>query len=184
MRTGADSSANSKNRSAERGAWREHHGMSYRILGLDPGPFRPLYGLPDAELRSRGVTRVVVDASPGYPDRIGLRDLAVGETALLLNYTHQPADNPYRASHAIFVHEGAERRYDAIDTVPAAMQARPLSIRAFDADDRMVDADLVDGPYAAGLIERLFGDPRVAYLHAHYARRGCYAARIERLDAL
>ena len=106
---------------------------------------------------------------------------SVGETALLLNYTHQPADNPYRASHAIFVHEGAERRYDAIDTVPAAMQARPLSIRAFDAGDLMVDADLVDGPYAAGLIERLFGDPRVAYLHAHYARRGCYAARIERV---
>ena len=28
---------------------------------------------------------------------------------LLLNYVHQPADTPYKASHAIFVREGAER---------------------------------------------------------------------------
>jgi hypothetical protein len=45
----------------------------------------------------------------------------------------------------------------------------------------MVDADLVDGREIEGLIGRLFGDPRVAYLHAHYAKRGCYAARIDRV---
>jgi hypothetical protein len=32
----------------------------------------------------------------------------------------------------------------------------------------------------AALIARLFADPRVAYIHAHNAKRGCYAARIER----
>ena len=45
----------------------------------------------------------------------------------------------------------------------------------------MVDADVVDGQVLAGLIERFFGNPDVAYLHAHYAKRGCYAARIDRL---
>jgi hypothetical protein len=44
----------------------------------------------------------------------------------------------------------------------------------------MVDADVVEGTALEALAERLLDDPRVAYLQAHHARRGCYAARIER----
>jgi hypothetical protein len=60
------------------------------------------------------------------------------------------------------------------------MRIRPMSLRAFDADDLMVDADVVDGHQLERLIARFLADPRVAYVHAHYARRGCYAARIDR----
>lgn len=154
--------------------------MSFRITGLDPAPFRHLYGLPDAELAARGVKRYVVDKSPGYPDRVEVRDLDPGETALLLNFTHQPADTPYKASHAIFVREGAQTPFEAIDALPDVLRIRPLSLRAFDADHMMTDAEIVDGSEADAVIERVFADPRVAYIQAHYARRGCYAARIER----
>jgi len=155
--------------------------MTFRISGLDPAPFRPLFGLPDAELAARGVTRCVVDARPGYPDRIALRDAEPGETVLLLNYEHQPADTAYRARHAIFVREGADAAYGAIGEIPEVLAIRPISLRAFTAAGEMVDADLAEGAEAlARLIERLLQDPKVAYLHAHYARRGCYAARIDR----
>ncbi|WP_028008325.1 DUF1203 domain-containing protein [Solimonas flava] len=154
--------------------------MSFRITGLPADPFRPLYDLSDAALRARGVRRCVADRKPGFPDRIELRDAEPGETLLLLNYMHQPADNPYRASHAIFVREGAERTWDRIDEVPALLRSRLLSVRAFDADDLMIDADVVDGVAPETLIERSFADRRAAYLHLHYARRGCYAARVER----
>ena len=100
---------------------------------------------------------------------------------LLVNHTHQPADNPYRASHAIFVREGAETPFDAIDEVPEVMRRRLLSLRAFDRDDLMIDADVVEGGDAEMLIDRLFEDRRVAYIHAHYAKRGCFAARIDRV---
>ena len=30
------------------------------------------------------------------------------------------------------------------------------------------------------VIERFFADPHIAYIQAHYAERGCYAARIDR----
>ncbi|MBV8210577.1 MAG: DUF1203 domain-containing protein [Burkholderiaceae bacterium] len=155
--------------------------MSFRIIGLDPAPFRHLSGLDDQALAVIGVRRYVADSKPGFPDRIELRDAEPGEKLLLLNYTHQPADTPYRASHAIFVREGAQLAYDRIGEIPEALRIRTISLRGFDRDHLMVDADLVEGRELAGLIERLFADPKVSYLQAHYAKRGCYAARIERV---
>lgn len=52
----------------------------------------PLYGLSDVELAQVGAQRFIVDAKPGFPDRLELRDLDIGEAAILLNYKHQPAD--------------------------------------------------------------------------------------------
>jgi hypothetical protein len=156
--------------------------MSFRITGLSPEPFRPLFGLSDQELAVQGVRRYVADSKPGFPDRVEMRDAEPGETVLLMNYTHQPADTPYRASHAIFVIEGAKVRYDRIDEVPHALRLRTLSLRAFDKDDLIVDADLVDGGNVESAIQRFFADPRVTYIHAHYAKYGCYAARIDRLS--
>jgi hypothetical protein len=155
--------------------------MSYRVAGLDPAPFRHLYGLSDEALAAHGVKRYVADAKPGFPDRIEVRDAEPGESLLLLNYTHQPADTPYHSSHAIFVREGAEKQFDEIDVIPEPLRVRPISLRAFDAAGEMVDADLVDGRELEPLIGRFFADPKVAYLHAHYAKRGCYAARIDRV---
>jgi hypothetical protein len=154
--------------------------MSFRITGLSPPPFRPLFGLPDEELASRGIRRCVADGQAGIPDRIELRDAQPGESVLLLNYTHQPANTPFQASHAIFVLEWAQAAYDRADEVPRALRSRVLSLRAFDAAHYMIAADLVDGRESETLIERLFTNPEVAYIHAHYAKWGCYAARIDR----
>jgi hypothetical protein len=155
--------------------------MAFHVQGLDPRPFRPLFGLSDAELTSRGVKRCIANCKPGFPDRIELRDAEPGEALLLLNFTHQPADTPYRASHAIFVLEGAQQAYDKFDEIPEPMRVRPMSVRAFDQGHHMIDADLIDGGNLERLIERLLANPAVAYLQAHYAKRGCYAARIERV---
>lgn len=154
--------------------------MAFRILGLDPAPFRPLYGLSEEALAELGVRRVLVDAMPGFPDRVELCDVEPGATVLLLNHVHQPADTPFRASHAIFVREGAERAGDLVDVVPEVLRRRPISLRAFDASGWMLDADLADGTALEPVIARLLADPRTHYLQAHYAKRGCYAARIER----
>ncbi|WP_460448167.1 DUF1203 domain-containing protein [Alsobacter sp. SYSU BS001988] len=154
--------------------------MTFRITGLSAEPFRPLYGLPDAELAARGVLRYAVDAASGYPDRIEMREARPGETVLLLNHVCQPAPSPYRATHAIYVREGAETAYDRTGEVPEVMRSRLLSVRAYDEAGMMLDADVVDGREVEPLIARLFGNPAVAYLHAHNARRGCYSGRIDR----
>jgi hypothetical protein len=154
--------------------------MHFRIQGLSPEQFRPLYQLSDADLARRGARRVIADKTPGFPDRIALRDAEPGESLILLHYVHQPADTPFRASHAIYVLEGADVAFDAIDRVPEALRLRSLSVRGFDAQHDLIDAGLVDGRQLEAEIERLFGNPSVSYLHAHYAAMGCYAARIER----
>jgi hypothetical protein len=157
------------------------HAMSFRITGLAPEPFQDLFGLSDEALATKGVIRHVADKKPGFPDRVELCDAEPGQTLLLLN-THQPANTPYRASHAIYVREGATQRYDRIDAVPEALRLRTLSLRAYDDGGMIVEADLVEGRKIEGLIERLFGNPRAAYIQAHYAKYGCYAGRVDRLD--
>ena len=158
----------------------EEFPMAFRITGLSPEPFRRLFGLPDDELARLGVKRYVVDKPQAFPCRVEMRDAAPGETALLLNHVCQPADTPYRASHAIFVREGAAAAYDRVDDVPAVMRARLLSLRAFDASGMMVDADIVEGAAVEPLIARLLTNSDVSYIHAHYAKRGCYSGRIDR----
>jgi len=151
--------------------------MSFRITGLSAQPFSYLFGLSDAELAARGARRY---RGEGLPDRVELRDTTVDETVLLVNHEHQPADTPYRSRHAIFVREQAGPAFDAVDTVPEALRRRLLSLRGFDAAGMMIDADVVDGQQIESLIERLLARPEVDYVHAHFARRGCYAALIRR----
>jgi len=154
--------------------------MSFRITGLDPAPFRELYGLPEAELARHGARRMMADTKPGFPDRVELRDAEPGESVLLVNFTHLAVDTPYRSSHAIFVREGAKHEVSLIDEIPDCIRSRLISLRAFDASGMMTDADVVEGKVLEPLIEKFLADPAVSFLHAHYARRGCYAARIER----
>ena len=155
----------------------------FRITGLPAERFRHLFDLSDEELVAHHARRYVVDAKPGFPDRIEMRDAEVGESVILVNHTHLPDASPYRASHAVFVIEGATATYDAVDQIPAPLRTRMLSLRGFDRDGMMVDADLVDGQAVESLIERLFANPAIAFIHAHYARRGCYACRIDRVVA-
>lgn len=154
--------------------------MAFRITGLSPEPFRHLFGLPDEALAAHGAQRFTATEGSRMPDRVEVRDVMPGETLLLVNYAHQPADTPYRATHAIFVREGASAPCDLVDAIPEAMRTRVLSLRAFDAAHLMADAELVDGRDAEAAIARLFAHPHVAYIQAHYATRGCYAARIDR----
>ena len=156
--------------------------MNFRIRGLDPQPFRPFFAMDDAALGRAGIVSKVADSKPGFPCRVSLADAEPGQRVLLLNYEHLPVETPYRSRHAIYVSD-AFQPFNAVNAMPQALRDRLLAIRAFDAAGMMVDADIAEGREAEPLIARLLGLPGVQYLHAHYARRGCFAARIERASA-
>lgn len=154
--------------------------MSFVIEGIDPTPFAHLFGMSNAALAEWQAVRMVADAKPGFPCRVTLEDAEPGEAVLLVNYEHLAVDTPYRSAHAIFMREGAEAvaRFEGL--VPEMLAIRLLSVRAFDAAGMMSDADVTEGTELEPLIARFFADPAVAYLHVHNAKRGCFAARVDR----
>ena len=155
--------------------------MGFRISGLPIERFEHMLDVDDAdELAKAGAVQLTVDEAHAYPCRVSLQDAAPGEQVLLLNFTHQPADSPYRASGPIFVRRAARGRHVAVDEVPEQQRRRLLSVRAYDARDWIVAAEVTPGAELEAVIERFFADPAVAYLHLHNARPGCYAARVDR----
>lgn len=153
--------------------------MGFRMRGLPAEPFAELFSLSDEALAARGALRVVADNWPGFPCRISLTDAQVGDELVLTHYEHHAANSPFRSSHAIYVREG-EQTFDQADCVPIMLRTRLLSLRAFDAQGMLLDADVIDGGGVETLIGRLFASARAAYIHIHFAKPGCYAALVER----
>jgi Protein of unknown function (DUF1203) len=154
--------------------------MTFQVSSLARDRFEELFQLDDEALSRRGMKRYVADKKPGFPCRVSLEDAEPGERVLLLPFEHQYADSPYHASGPIFVREQARNAVVSADTVPALLRTRLLSVRAYDGNDLMIDADVVEGRDVEALVARFLDDRRVSYLHVHFARPGCYACRIDR----
>ncbi len=153
--------------------------MTYVVRGLDPTPFKPLFGLSDDELARHGAVRMTV-TDPTFPCRVSLTDRAIGETVLLVNHVSHDVANPYRATHAIFVTESQQEPAEYVDRVPPVFETRVLSLRGFDKDGMMAEAILTQPGGAEDGIRRLFANPQIETIHAHNATRGCFSAKIER----
>ena len=154
--------------------------MSFAICPLERKQFEPLFRMSDEELRCHRAWRKVVERKPGTPCRVSLADAEIGEEVLLLHYTHQPAKSPYHASHAIFVRPHAEEARLGVGEVPGLLRFRLISVRAYDEHSRMINADVVEGTHLERVIEAMFVQKEVRYLHLHNARPGCYMARVNR----
>ncbi|GJL90410.1 DUF1203 domain-containing protein [Hyphococcus sp.] len=154
--------------------------MSFMITGLPAEEFTSLFALSDAELEQRGVIRKTAVSKPGYPCRVTLEDAEPGETVLLLNYESHKVATPYRSSYAIYVREGANNTASYTDELPPVFLGRPIALRIFDANGLLIGADLALANDAEAKINHAFKNPAAAYLHAHNAAHGCFAAEIRR----
>jgi hypothetical protein len=159
----------------------EEKKMDFRISGLPALQFQPLFAMTGAQLEEIGARRCYADDSmPGYPCRVSLMHAKPGEELILTSFQHQNANSPYRASGPIFVRKNATETFTAVNTIPDQLRVRLLSIRAYDSNDQMVDAEVVEGANLETALAHFFAQESVAYLHVHNARRGCYACRIDR----
>jgi hypothetical protein len=153
---------------------------SFRLIALPFDRFATLFGQSAAELAAIGARRMVVDEKPGYPCRVSLADAEVGETVVLVPFTHHDVSSPYRASGPIFIREGATTASPAADEIPVMFRHRLLSVRGYDSAAMMVSAEVVSGTDLDETIRSVFDDESVSYLHIHNARPGCYNCRVER----
>jgi hypothetical protein len=153
--------------------------MSFIVSGLPLATFAPLFGLGDEALAAHNAVRVIADEGR-YPCRITLEDALAGESLLLLNYQHQDAATPYRSNYAIYVRETAQAAQRLEGELPPVLRGRPIAVRAFDEAGMLLGAELALNDDVEAAIGRQFANPAAAYLHAHNAAHGCFAARIDR----
>ena len=157
---------------------------SFQCRGLDPREFQRLFPLSDEDLALRGARRIFADEPDAYPCRVSLRRAKVGEELLLVHYEHQPNPaSPYRAGGPIFVSRRGKPPPPYRDELPPALRDRVLSLRAYDSSAFIVDAEVAESEAAPRAIRRFLADPAVSHVDAHFAGRGCFAARFERCEA-
>lgn len=154
--------------------------MTFRITALPLAPFQTLFALDDAALSDVGARRMIADGPHSAPCRVSLADAEPGESLILLNHRHlDHPSTPYRADGPVFVRESAVEARPAPGEVPDMLGRRLLSVRAYDADWMMTDADVLEGRDLGDRLKQWFADDRVARVHIHTARRGCFMAEAE-----
>lgn len=153
--------------------------MTYQITGLSPEPFAHLIDAPDNVLASAGAVRVTAGADMGWPCRISLRDAKVGENLILINHISHDFATPYKSSYAIYIGEHRDVAADYIDQIPPVFEGRPLAFRAFDKTGMLRGPALALQGQADAKIRELFERDDIAYIHAHNAAHGCFAAKVE-----
>ncbi len=155
--------------------------MTYRVAGLNPEQFAPFFSMTPDELKAHGALRMTADRAGAYPCRVSLRRAEKGEELVLVNHEHHAApQSPYRAKGPIFVSRAAAEAASFTGELPPMMRDVMLSLRAYDGDGLIVEAEVCEGPYADFAIRRLLKNERVACVHAHFARPGCFAAAFVR----
>ena len=153
---------------------------NFLISGLPVEQFQHLFELGDAELQSMGMRRCIADAKPSFPCRVSLEDAEIGEPVLLLTYEHHAVDSPYRGSGPVYVRQQAKQAQLKVNELPEVVKHRLISVRAYDPQSMMVASEVVDGKNLEEQIRTFFADERVAYLHLHNAKPGCFSCRVDR----
>lgn len=158
--------------------------LQYKIIPL-PASFL-------AKLRHEGIDDLGQQvemhiAQGGEPCRDVLRRAQPGERLLLASYCPFEMAGPYREYGPIFVL--AESSTEACedhsiscdaDTSHGAYLQAQFVLRAYSAQERIVDACLSQPAQMQNDLERLFGRSEVAFVLVRFAAYGCYALRLER----
>lgn len=122
---------------------------------------------------------VEVDSPNAYPCRHCLKWAEPGERVVLFPYASIQAGRPYAESGPVVVHEQRCESYCATTDYPPALRNGRV-FRAYDSEDMMIDAAIVDGEEPETIIAKLFINPATAFLQVRSLTRGCFTFKIER----
>ncbi len=127
-------------------------------------------------------------ATGGEPCRDVLRRAQPGERIMLASYTPFTRPGPYKEFGPIFVMadsaEPAAPLPQTLDALSAIGYLRDTFVlRAYDAQDRIVDGVVVPSATAEHTLQDMLGRDGVRYVLVRFAGYGCYACRIEASSA-
>ncbi|MCL1668251.1 DUF1203 domain-containing protein [Elizabethkingia ursingii] len=153
---------------------------NFKIQGLDHEIFLPLFTLSDEELVKRNIVRKTVDKTNAFPCRVSLEDAEIGENVLLLSFEHLKANSPYNSAGAIFIRENARTKEIAENEIPDMLTRRLLSLRAYDKNEAMIQADVINGMELKNVLHQWLENMDINYIHIHNAKPGCYNCLVKR----
>ncbi len=153
---------------------------AFRITGIDHD-YQELFRLNQEELTKMGAVKMVADQEPGFPCRVSLEDAKVGEEVLLFQYEHHKAHSPYRASGPIFIRKHAKSAQLETNEIPKMVEHRHLSLRAYDQNGMMLQAETLHGERLRDTIEAIFANQEATYIQVHNAGPGCYNCQVNRV---
>jgi hypothetical protein len=115
------------------------------------------------------------------PCRRCLRDTEPGEALVLASYDPFTRRSPYAGEGPVFVHaDGCEPFRPVPGAVSEQVAGRVLSLRAYDGEAMMTEAEVIEGERFAERASALLAGDAVAFLHTHFAGPGCFAFRVDR----
>ena len=150
---------------------------SYRIVPLrtdiaDAARHALAVGAPDHAL-------LTADSASAYPCRHCLQWANSGEQMILFPFA-AVGDGPYQERGPIFVHAEPCTRYANTASYPAEFRSG-RAVRAYDAQNSMIDARVVNGEPVEVVIDEMLKNPAAEFLHVRSATRGCYTLGVERI---
>lgn len=153
---------------------------NFILKSLNNQEFSNFFEMTDVELDKISAKRTIVDKFPGFPCRVSLQDAELNEEVILLPYQHHKTNSPYQASGPIFVRKIAKTANLEINEIPKMFNHRLLSLRGYDKNGLMKDADVIEGKNLKEKINQIFENENIDYIHIHNARPGCYNCLVER----
>ncbi len=158
---------------------------NFVITALPAEPFKEYFHWPATKLSAQGMSLIQADAFPGYPCRVSLEDAQIGEDVLLVNYTHHQIDGAYRSNGPIFIRKDAFKAQLSPGEIPQIIKhRRNLSLRCYSGGGNMIDCRICHGDQVAPVLNELFEDQNIAYIHIHNAAPGCFNCEVKRAQEL
>lgn len=154
---------------------------NFQIIALEEKEFNNLFLMNEEELKNIGAVKMIADQKPGFPCRVSLKDAEVGEEVILLNYQYHFVNSPYKASGPIFIRKGATTANLDVNEIPVMLHHRYLSVRGYNIESMLVDARVTEGVNLRMMIDDVFDNKDVAYIHIHNAKPGCYNCLVKRV---
>ncbi len=155
--------------------------IPFQINSLDKGLFTKYFQMTSDELAAEGAYLFESDQSPCYPCRVSLTDAAIGETVLAVSFRHLSVNSPYCASGPIFVRKDSIAVTPEVNEIPPMLQHRLLSVRGYSDQDRMIEAQTVEGKMLRDTLVQQFRNDAVRYIQLHNAGAGCFNCTVTRV---
>jgi len=155
---------------------------SFQVFALPSGDLQRIRARGTDDFGNAIVGQADSDAD-GVPLRCCLREAAAAERFALIAW--QPADvgGPYAEVGLVFIHVDSCPGYSAVDDYREGFRHRRQLFRAYDAEGRQVNNQIVEGRDAELVIARLFARTDVSFVHSRNVLAGCYMFAITRAEA-